>query len=303
MIYTVTFNPSLDYYVKLNEVNFSDVNRTFGEFITVGGKGINVSLALKEFGETSVALGFAGGFTGDAIRRILRDAKIKNDFIKVDGQSRINVKIKCDGETDFNGTGATVNYRHVDKLVKKLNGCLCENDWLIISGSVPTSLDEKVYAYVLERIEKLDKVHLVVDACGDLLLNTLRFKPFLIKPNVAELRELFNLKYTPDTEGIASYARKLQDMGARNVIISLGSTGAIMVTETAQSLFIRAVSGELKNSVGAGDSMVAGFIYEYIKTGNYFKSLNFATACGSACAFSELLPTREDVEKIESLML
>lgn len=303
MIYTVTFNPSLDYYVKLNDVKFSDVNRTFGEFITAGGKGINVSLALKEFGETSVALGFAGGFTGDAIRRILKDSKIKSDFIKVNGQSRINVKIKCDGETDFNGTGATVSYRHVDKLVKKLNGCLCENDWLIISGSVPSSLDDNVYAYLLERIEKLDKVHLVVDACGDLLLNTLRFKPFLIKPNVAELRELFNLKYTPDTEGIASYAHKLQDMGARNVIVSLGSTGAIMVTETSQSLFIRAVSGELKNSVGAGDSMVAGFVHEFIKTGNYFKSLNYATACGCACAFSELLATKEDVEKIESLML
>lgn len=303
MIYTVTFNPSLDYYVKLNEIKRNEVNRTHNELITVGGKGINVSLALKELGDESVAFGFASGFTGDAIRRILKNENVASDFIEVDGESRINVKIKCDGETDFNGTGAIVTKEHVEELISKLNATLCNGDWLIVSGSVPSSLDEHAYEKMLEKIEKINDIKLVVDACGDLLLNTLRFKPFLIKPNVAELRELFNLKYTPDIEGIASYARKLQDAGARNVIVSLGSTGAIMVTETSQSLFIRATSGKLINSVGAGDSMVAGFLHEYIKTDNYFKALNFATACGSACAFSELLAKKEDIERIESLML
>jgi len=303
MIYTVTFNPSLDYYVKLKKIKTGDINRTNSERIAVGGKGVNVSLALKELGEESVALGFVGGFTGDAICRIIKDAKVRANFIKVNGQSRINVKVKSDGETDFNGTGASVEKAHVDKLVKKLNSLLVEGDWLVIGGSVPSTLDDNAYAILLEKIEKIDKINLVVDARGDLLLNTLKYKPFLIKPNVAELREIFNLKYTPDTEGIASYARKLQDMGAKNVIVSLGSTGAIMVTETTQSLFIRSVSGKLVNSVGAGDSMVAGFIYEYIKTKSYFKALNFATACGSACAFTEAIATKEEVEKIESAML
>lgn len=303
MIYTVTFNPSLDYYVQVNNLKSGFVNRTSSERLAVGGKGINVSLALKELGDDTLALGFTAGFTGAAIRQKVAELGLDFDFIEVEGQSRINVKIKSNTETDINGTGARVYEKDVNKLVRKLRSLLKEDDWLIVSGSVPSTLDGSAYANLLKKLKAVKGVSLVVDASGRLLTEALKYKPFLIKPNIHEMCEIFGLSAVPDTDGIMAYARRLQDMGARNVIVSMGSSGAIMVTETQQSMYVRAARGQLVNSVGAGDSMIAGFIHEYKKSGNYFAALNFATAAGSACAFTKNLATREQIEYIESLML
>ena len=303
MIYTVTFNPSLDYYVQVNNIKSGIVNRTASERLAVGGKGINVSLALKELGEETLALGFVAGFTGKYIREKVSELGLDYAFIEVDGQSRINVKIKSSTETDINGRGAQVSAADVSKLVRKLKQHLQSGDWLIISGSVPSTLDSMTYANLLKKLKSIQGVNVVLDACGGLLTEALKFRPFLIKPNIYEMCEIFGLNAVPDIEGIFSCARKLQEMGARNVIVSMGSSGAAMVTETAQSLYVRAARGQLVNSVGAGDSMIAGFVHEYIRSGNYFSALNFATAAGSACAFTKNLATREQIEYIESLML
>lgn len=303
MIYTVTFNPSLDYYVNVNNIKSGVVNRTVSERLAVGGKGINVSLALKELGEPTLALGFTAGFTGKYIREKVTELGLSYDFIEVAGQSRINVKIKSNTETDINGTGAQVTKNDVNKLVRKLKLLLKEGDWLIVCGSAPAALGETAYADIFKKLKIIKGVNVVVDACGKLLTETLKYKPFLIKPNVYEMCEIFGLNAIPDVEGIFACARKLQDMGARNVIVSMGSGGAAMVTETKKSMYVRAARGQLVNSVGAGDSMIAGFIHEYLKSGNYFTALNFATAAGSACAFTKNLATREQIEYVESLML
>ena len=303
MIYTITFNPSLDYYVKVNNLKSGIVNRTATEYITVGGMGLNVSLALKELGNESFAYGFVAGFTGKAIDEKVSAMGLEHEFIKVDGQSRINVKIKSTTETDINGIGAVVTENDVAKLTKKLKERLKEGDWVIICGSVPSSLDYKTYENLLRRIKTVKNVNVVVDACGALLTNTLKYRPFLIKPNIFELSEIFGLKTLPNTKEIAACARALQKQGARNVIVSMGGDGAVMVTEADQALYVRAVRGQLVNSVGAGDSMIAGFIHEYLASGNYFSALNFATAAGSACAFTQGLATKEQIEYIESLML
>ncbi len=303
MIYTITFNPSLDYYVQVNNIKSGVVNRTTSERLAVGGKGVNVSLALKELGEDTLALGFVAGFTGKFIREKVAALGLNHDFIEVAGQSRINVKIKSNTETDINGTGAIVSPQDVNKLSRKLKGLLKEGDWLVVCGSIPPSLPETVYADLFKKLHAVSGVKLVVDACGRTLKETLKYRPFLIKPNIYELCDLFGLSAVPDVENVYACARKLQQAGARNVIVSMGSSGAAMVTETEQSLFVRAARGQLVNSVGAGDSMIAGFIHNYINTGNYFAALNYATAAGSACAFTKNLATREQIEYIESLML
>ncbi len=303
MIYTVTYNPSLDYYVQVNMLKSGVVNRTSAERLAVGGKGLNVSLALKELGDDNMALGFVAGFTGKAICEKVTALGLKFDFIEVEGQSRINVKIKGNTETDINGSGAQVSANDVNKLVRKLKKLLKEGDWLIVCGSVPSTLNETAYSELFRKLKSIKGVNLVVDACGKLLTETLKYKPFLIKPNIFELCEIFSLTTVPDTKGVAACARKLQSLGARNVIVSMGSAGAVMVTDTDQAMYIRAARGQLVNSVGAGDSMIAGFIHEYLKTGNYFKALNYATAAGSACAFTKNLATKEQIEYIESLML
>ncbi len=303
MIYTVTFNPSLDYYVKVNNLKSGIVNRTSTEYITVGGKGLNVSLALKELGNPSYALGFVAGFTGRAIDEKVSALGLEHEFLEVEGQSRINVKIKSTTETDINGTGALVTEDDVARLTKRLKALLKDGDWLIICGSVPPPLDDRTYENLLKKIKTVKNINVVVDACGGLLTNTLKYRPFLIKPNIFELSEIFGLKTLPNTKEIAACARTLQKQGARNVIVSMGSDGAVMVTETDQAMYVRAARGQLVNSVGAGDSMIAGFIHEYLASGNYFSALNFATAAGSACAFTQHLATKEQIEYIESLML
>ena len=303
MIYTVTFNPSLDYYVKVNNLKSGIVNRTSTEYITVGGKGLNVSLALKELGNPSYALGFVAGFTGRAIDEKVSALGLEHEFLEVEGQSRINVKIKSTTETDINGTGALVTEDDVARLTKRLKALLKDGDWLIICGSVPPPLDDRTYENLLKKIKTVKNINVVVDACGGLLTNTLKYRPFLIKPNIFELSEIFGLKTLPNTKEIAACARTLQKQGARNVIVSMGSDGAVMVTETDQAMYVRAARGQLVNSVGAGDSMIAGFIHEYLASGNYFSALNFATAAGSAYTFTQHLATKEQIEYIESLML
>ena len=303
MIYTVTFNPSLDYYVKVNNLRNGFVNRALNERLQVGGKGINVSLALKELGEDTTALGFCAGFTGDAIKEKLKELKVNSDFISVGGLSRINVKIKSNTETDINGSGAVIKISDINKLIRHLKAFLQPHDWVIICGSVPTTLDSLTYANLIKKLKGIEDVNFVVDTCGKLLTETLKYKPFLIKPNIYEMCEVFGLNAIPDIDGIFACARKLRDLGARNVIVSMGSSGAAMVTETDQSIYVRAAQGGLVNSVGAGDSMIAGFLHEYLNSGNYFSALNYATAAGSACAFTDDLPTKEQIEYVESLML
>lgn len=303
MIYTVTFNPSLDYYVNVNNIRSGIVNRTTAERLAVGGKGLNVSLALKELGDETLALGFVAGFTGKFIREKAAELKLNYHFFDVAGQSRINVKVRGNNETDINGAGAQISANDVNKLVRKLKSLLKEGDWLAICGSVPSTLDYMTYANLINRLKKIKGINLIVDACGKLLTETLKYKPFLIKPNIYELCEIFGLNTVPDIEGIFACARQLQNMGARNVIVSMGSSGAVMVTETQQSLYVRAARGQVVNSVGAGDSMIAGFLHEYLNTGNYFSALNFAVATGSACAFTKNLATKEQIEYVESLML
>jgi 1-phosphofructokinase len=306
MIYTITFNPSLDYYLKINTAKNGNVYRSSSERLSVGGKGINVSLALNALGEETMSLGFVAGFTGKAIKDDMNHLGVNHRFYEVEGQSRINVKIKATTETDINGTGALVTERDVNKMISYLKRNLQEGDWLVISGSVPSTLNDTVYAEVLKKLSKLKNIYIVIDASGRLLTNTLAYKPFLIKPNIYELCDIFGvsaINTIPDTKTIITYARALQENGARNVIVSMGSGGALMVTETQQVLYVRAANGEVVNSVGAGDSMIAGFIHEYRAYQNYFASLNFATAAGTACAFSNSIPTKEQTEYVERLML
>lgn len=303
MIYTVTFNPSLDYYVNVNNIRIGIVNRATAERPAVGGKGLNVSLALKELGRDTFAFGFVAGFTGKYIRERAIQLGLNCQFFEVDGQSRINVKIRSSSETDINGTGAEIYQSDVDKLIKELKTVLKEGDWLIISGSVPSTLNHSTYADLLDKLKGINGINVVVDAYGKLLTETLKFKPFLIKPNIYEMCEIFGLKTVPDVEGIFACARQLQKMGARNVIVSMGASGAAMVTETQQSMYVRAAHGQVVNSVGAGDSLIAGFIHEYLNTGNYFSALNYGAAAGSACAFTKNLATKEQIEHVESMML
>lgn len=304
MIYTLTLNPSLDYYLKVNNYKSGSVNRSSADRLTVGGKGINVSLQLKALGDDTVALGFVAGFTGEEIRQEIEALGLKHDLLEVAGRSRINVKIKAITETDINATGAEITHADILKMAEGLKAKLKKGDYVVISGNAPANLGDEVYADIIEILREVGGVNFVVDACGNLLCETLKYKPFLIKPNLNELCEIFGIPATVnDTEVIASYARNLQKRGARNVIVSLGSAGAIMVTETKQACYVRAARGQLINSVGAGDCMIAGFLHEFINTGNYFKALNFATAAGSACAFTEGIATREQIEYVESLML
>lgn len=303
MIYTVTFNPSLDYYVKVNSLKSGIVNRTADERLTMGGKGLNVSLALNELGDENKAFAFVAGFTGKFIKERAISLGLNCHFINVSGQNRINVKIKSNIETDINGSGANVFQKDVDKLAHKLKALLKAGDWLIVSGSVPSTLKDSAYADLLKNLSINESVKTVIDASGNLLTETLKYKPFLIKPNIYEMCEIFGLKTVPDIEGVFAYARKFREMGARNVIVSMGSSGAAMVTETEQALYVRAARGQLINSVGAGDSLIAGFIHEFISTGSYFSALNFGAAAGSACAFTKNIATREQIASVEKIML
>ncbi len=296
MIYTVTFNPALDYVIKVDKFETGIVNRVFQENIFFGGKGINVSVILRELGFDSVALGFTAGFTGKALEDGIKAQGITSDFIHLDnGMTRINVKMKSDNETEINGMGPDIPKEAIDELFAKLDK-LREGDVLALSGSIPQTLPEDIYEQIMERLQNKG-VLIAVDATKDLLLNVLKYHPFLIKPNNHELGEMFHVELKSD-EDIIYYAKELQKQGAKNVLISMAGDGAILVTETNEVVKMGVPKGEIKNSVGAGDSMVAGFLAGYLKTGSYEQALKLGTASGSATAFSEGLAKREYIDEL-----
>lgn len=296
MIYTVTFNPALDYVIKVDKFETGIVNRVFQENIFFGGKGINVSVILRELGFDSVALGFTAGFTGKALEDGIKAQGITSNFIHLDnGMTRINVKMKSDNETEINGMGPDISKEAIDELFAKLDK-LVQGDVLALSGSIPQTLPEDIYEQIMERLQ--DKgVLIAVDATKDLLLNVLKYHPFLIKPNNHELGEMFHVELKSD-EDIIYYAKELQKQGARNVLISMAGDGAILVTETDEVIKMGVPKGVIKNSVGAGDSMVAGFLAGYLKTGSYQEALKLGTASGSATAFSEGLAERAYIDEL-----
>ena len=296
MIYTVTFNPALDYVVKVDNFCTGGINRVYQENVFFGGKGINVSVVLKELGLTSTALGFTAGFTGEAIENGLKEQGITADFIRLaEGMSRINVKMKSQNETEINGQGPNIPQEALDALFEKLSR-LEEGDVLILAGSIPNTLPEDVYEQIMAKLDGKG-ILIAVDATKDLLLNVLKYHPFLIKPNNHELGEMFGVTLETD-EDIVFYAKKLQEQGANNVLISMAVDGAILITAEGAVHKIGVPKGTVVNSVGAGDSMVAGFMAGYLTTGDYGVALKLGTASGSATAFSEGLAVKEDIDRL-----
>ena len=296
MIYTITFNPALDYIVRVNDLKLGEVNRTDFEEVYAGGKGINVSIVLNNLGIDNMALGYIAGFTGDEIERRVRDFGCKTDFIKLEsGMSRINIKLKSEEESEINGQGPEINNNNLTKLYEKLDS-IKEGDILVLAGSIPNTLPKNIYEEIMERLSGKG-IKFVVDATGDLLLRVIKYKPFLIKPNHHELGELFNTKLNNEEE-IIEHAKKLKDMGARNVLISMAGDGAIFINEDGEVKKSNVPKGKLINSVGAGDSMVAGFIAGYLNSNSLDEAFKMSVATGSASAFSEGLAIKEKVYEL-----
>lgn len=297
MIYTLTLNPSIDYMVSVDDFTLGSVNRVTHEYILPGGKGINVSIVLNNLGIENKALGFVSGFTGQEIEKLVRQhQRVTTDFIDVkNGYSRINLKMKSNEESEINGTGPNITKEHIQSLFKKFDD-LKDGDIVILSGSIPQSVSQHIYSDIMQYLANKN-IEIVVDATGKLLMNVLEHKPFLIKPNHHELAEMFHVKLS-NNDDIIKYAKKLQSLGAKNVLISMAGDGAIFVCENGQILRSEAPKGIVKNSVGAGDSMVAGFVTGYIKNNNYIDAFKMGVATGSASAFSEDLATEKEVEEL-----
>lgn len=296
MIYTVTFNPSLDYIVKVDNFKLGYVNRTAKEDIYPGGKGINVSIVLNNLGFQSKALGFIAGFTGEEIDRRISNMGISSEFIKINhGLSRINVKMKSNEESEINGNGPNITKESIDKLFARLN-TLESGDILVLAGSIPSSIPSDIYEKIMAMLKDKD-IKIVVDATKDLLLNVLKYNPFLIKPNNHELGEMFNIELKNEEE-IIHYGKKLLEMGAENVLISMAGNGAIFLSKDGSIFKSGVPKGIVKNSVGAGDSMVAGFIAGYLKENDFEKAFKMGVATGSASAFSEELAKKNEVENL-----
>lgn len=293
MIYTITFNPALDYIVKIDDFNLGHVNRSENEDVYAGGKGINVSIVLNNLGVKSKALGFIAGFTGDEIERRVREFGCDTDFIKLkDGMSRINVKIKADVESEINGGGPNISEEALNKLYEQLDK-LVEGDILVLAGSIPKTMPVDVYERIMERLQNRG-VKFIVDTTGESLLRALKYNPFLIKPNHHELGELFGVKLN-NKEEVIDYAKKLKDKGAENVIISMAGDGAVLINSNGEVTTSNVPKGIVKNSVGAGDSMVAGFIAGYLNSEKVEEGFKVGVATGSASAFSEGLATKDYV--------
>lgn len=296
MIYTVTFNPAIDYVVKLDALRPGEINRSRGEEFQFGGKGINVSNVLKELGVGSVALGFVAGFTGQALEQGLARSGLATRFVHVaSGMTRINVKVKADVETEINGMGPSITRDEMDALYAMLDS-LEQGDTLVLSGSIPGCLAPDTYEKLLARLEGRG-IRTVVDAAGGLLLRALPYRPFLIKPNHQELGEIFGRTLETDDE-ILDCARELQRRGAENVLVSMAGRGALLLDGSGGHHRMDCPRGTVVNSVGAGDSMVAGFLAGYLETGDYDYALKLGTAAGSATAFSMGLARREDVDRL-----
>lgn len=296
MVYTVTFNPAIDYVVRTDSMALGQVNRSCGEQIYFGGKGINVSLVLRELGVPSKALGFTAGFTGEAIEKGLAGMGLDTDFVRLEkGNSRINVKIKSAEETELNGQGPEIDSAALDKLFEKLDA-LTDGDTLVLAGSIPSSLPSDVYSQILARLEGRD-VRTIVDATGKLLLDTLKYRPFLVKPNNFELGEMFGTELKTD-ENIAAYADRLRSLGARNVLVSMAGDGSLLLDEEGNTYRLGVCSGTVRNSVGAGDSMVAGFVAGMLSGRGCEYALKLGTASGGATAFSDGLACKADIERL-----
>lgn len=296
MIYTLTMNPSIDYVVRLDQFVSGITNRTTAEEYYIGGKGINVSCILAELGIQSTALGFSAGFVGDAIEKGLQDMGVHADFIRLkEGVSRINVKIKAGDESEINGQGPHIGEDAFAALLTKTDAVKA-GDTLVLAGSIPKTVSEDAYERILQRLEWRD-VRIVVDATKQLLLNCLRYRPFLIKPNRQELSEIFGREVS-GADDIAVCARELLKMGARNVIVSLGGEGAILYAEDGNVYRCGVVKEKVLNTVGSGDSMVAGFIAGYEQTRDYAYALKLGAACGNATAFSPGLAKREKINEV-----
>ena len=296
MIYTVTFNPSLDYIVSVEDFKLGLTNRTSSELILPGGKGINVSTVLGNLGIGNTALGFTAGFVGNEIIRRLQKMGVKSDFIQIgDGVSRINVKLKSIDGTEINGAGPVIGKEKVEQLMEKLDA-LGEGDVLFLAGSIPSSMPDDMYEQIMARLDGKG-VMIVVDATKDLLVNVLKYHPFLVKPNNHELGEIVGRVLTTDAEIVAA-ARTLQEKGARNVLVSMAGDGALLLDEQGQVHRIGCPKGKVVNSVGAGDSMVAGFVAGYLQSRSYAQALRLGTACGSATAFSLGLATKEKIDEL-----
>lgn len=296
MIYTLTLNPAVDYVMTFKSLNEGEVNRSLEEQFVVGGKGINVSTVLNELGHSSVILGFIAGFTGKFIEEHLKNQGMNTDFCQLEnGNTRINIKVKADKETDLNGAGPAVTENDIKNLLLKLNN-LKNDDILVLSGSAPLRVSSHIYEEILCKIQNTG-VSAVVDATGDLLINALKYRPFLVKPNERELSEIFGvcIKTVKDAE---KHARQLHEMGALNVLVSRGSKGALLLDENGKIHNVNGIPGKALNTVGAGDSMVAGFISGYLKTGKYEQALTLANACAAATAFSNFLAKKSEIDKI-----
>ena len=326
MIYTLTMNPSLDYIVDVENLRLGMTNRTVAEWMVPGGKGLNVSLVLSALGVPNHAFGFVAGFTGDEIERRMAQTGVDCDFIKVkNGMSRINVKLRTEDGTEINGMGPEISAEYIEQLKRKLDGLQC-GDILVLAGSVPKSVGDAFYAEIAERMEQKE-VLVVVDTSGESLRQVLPYRPFLIKPNRQEISEFFGVELILNGFELMEYAKKLQRLGARNVLVSLGADGAMLVTENGDVYVKDAPKGKLINSVGAGDSMVAGFLYGYLygepqevtgvengigalqenatrQLGNrkYHVALNYGVAAGSATAFSEWIADGETINRVYSTM-
>lgn len=293
MIYTVTFNPSLDYIVSVDDFTCGIVNRTTDEIIFPGGKGINVSMVLKNLGFENTALGFLAGFTGNRIQELLEEKGVRTDFISVEnGISRINVKLRSNEETEINGQGPAIAEMDIEKLYEKLD-TLSDGDILVLAGSIPDVMPGSMYMDIMKHLQNKD-LKIVVDATKDLLVNVLQYHPFLIKPNNHELGEIFGVKIENKAD-VITYAKKMQEKGARNVLVSMAGDGAVLVAEDGSIFRSEAPKGKVVNSVGAGDSMVAGFIAGYLENGSYEKAFQMGVCTGSASAFSEELATKAEV--------
>lgn len=300
MIYTVTLNPALDYVMKVGNIRYDDINRSESEEIYYGGKGINVSVILTRLGVENKALGFVGGFTGEKLYEMLKKDGIDCDFnILKNGYTRINVKIKAQTELDVNAQGPAIDEEDIALLLEKLDG-IKQGDFLVLAGSIPNTLPDDIYERILLRLDGRG-INFVVDATGDLLKNVLKYKPFLIKPNHHELGDLFGVEAKSEQD-IVFYAKKLQEMGARNVLVSRAKDGATLIDEQGNVTTFENVEGELVNSVGCGDSMVGGFLAGWIEKGDYSYALKLGAACGNATAFSQELATADEIKNVFEIM-
>lgn len=296
MIYTVTFNPSLDYIISVNDFSLGKTNRTTTEQMLAGGKGINVSTVLTNLGIENTALGFIAGFTGIEIERMAKESGLVCDFIPLqNGCSRINVKMKDFDGTEINGLGPMIDEMAMAQFMSKLEN-LQRGDILVLAGSIPSSMPSSIYRDIMEKLSGKG-IAFVVDATKDLLLNVLEYQPFLIKPNNHELGEIFGVELKT-RESVVPYAKKLQELGTKNVLVSMAGEGAVLLDETGEVFMLPVPKGTLVNAVGAGDSMVAGFLAGWIERKEYSHAFKMGVSAGSASAFSEVLATKEEIEKV-----